>query len=63
MNKQTYDGVTDMVPRDLWYVVGVQGEYFTTKMAAEVRANKAFPHEDYNSCYARVFYKRFFEEV
>jgi len=61
--KQTYDGVTDLIPRDLWYVAGVQGEYFTTKLAAEVRARAAFPHETPPERYARVFYKRFFEEV
>jgi len=56
-SKQTYDGVTDLIPRDLWYVAGVQGEYFTTKMAAEVRARRA----GFNS--ATVYFKRFFEEV
>ena len=29
----------------------------------EVRARKAFPHESEDKRYARVFYKRFFEEV
>ena len=48
---------------ELWHIHGVTGEFYTTKLAAEVRARKAFPHEDYNSRYARVFYKRFFEEV
>jgi hypothetical protein len=61
--KQTYDGVTDLLPRDLWYVAGVKGEYFTNKMAAEVRARAAFPHESEDKRYARVFFKRFFEEV
>lgn len=61
--KQTYDGVTDLVPCNLWYVAGVQGEYFTNKMAAEVRARAAFPHETPTDRYARVFFKRFFEEV
>ena len=60
---QTYDGVTDLIPRVFFFVQGVKGEYFTNKMAAEVRANKAFPHESEDKRYARVFYKRFFEEV
>jgi len=61
--KQTYDGVTDLVPHDLYYVRGITGEYFTTKLAAEVRARAAYPHESEDKRYARVFYKRFFEEV
>jgi len=60
---QTYDGVTDLIPHDFYYIKGITGEYFTTKMAAEVRARAAFPHEDTGRRYARVFYKRFFEEV
>jgi len=48
---------------ELWYVRGVSGEFFTTKMAAEVRARAAFPHEDTGRRYARVFCKRFFEGV
>ena len=61
--KQTYDGVTDLIPQDLWHVHGITGEFYTTKLAAEVRARKAFPEESPDRRYARVFYKRFFEEV
>ena len=56
-SKQTYDGVTDLVPRVFFFVTGVKGEYFTTKFAAEVRARKA----GFNM--AQVYSKRFFEEV
>lgn len=61
--KQTYDGVTDLVPAELFFVQGITGEYFTTKLAAEVRARKAFPHESEDKRYARIFFKRFFKEV
>ena len=61
--KQTYDGVTDLVPQDLYFIEGIKGEYFTNKLAAETRAAKAFPHEDPDRRYARVFYRRFFREV
>ena len=47
----------------LWHVRGVTGEFYTTKLAAEVRARAAFPHETPPERYARVFYRRFFEEV
>jgi hypothetical protein len=58
-----YDGVTDLVPVSMWYVVGVTGEYFTTKLAAEVRARAAFPIENPDMRYARVMYRTFFKEV
>tara|TARA_R110000823_G_scaffold45204_1_gene116587 strand:+ start:285 stop:473 length:189 start_codon:yes stop_codon:yes gene_type:complete len=61
--KPTYDGVTDLIPQDLYYIHGITGEFYTTKLAAEVRARAAFPEESPDRRYARVFYKRFFEEV
>jgi len=61
--KQTYDGVTDLIPQDLYHIKGIAGEFYTTKLAAEVRARAAFPHETPPERYARVFNKRFFEEV
>ena len=60
--KPTYDGVTDLIPQDLYYIHGITGEFYTTKLAAEVRARAAFPHSP-TPGHARVFYKRFFEEV
>jgi len=47
----------------LWYVRGVVGEYFTTKLAAEVRARRAFPNEDEQERYSRVFFHHFYKEV
>jgi len=61
--KQTYDGVTDLVPQDLYHIKGIAGEFYTTKLAADVRARKAFPYETMHEGLARVFHKRFFEEV
>lgn len=58
-----YDGVTDLVPVEMWYVQGVVGEYFTTRLAAEVRARAAYPQETPDQRYARVFFNRFFKEV
>ena len=48
---------------ELWHIHGVTGEFYTTKLAAEVRARKAFPYENKYEHDSRVFYKRFFEEV
>jgi len=48
---------------NLYYVRGITGEYFTTKLAAEVRARKAFPYESEDERYARIFYQRFYMEV
>jgi hypothetical protein len=28
---KTYDGVTDLIPQDLYYIHGVTGEFYTTK--------------------------------
>jgi len=47
----------------LWYVFGVAGEYFTTKLAAEVRARQAFPDESPRNHYGRVRFKTFFTDV
>jgi hypothetical protein len=58
-----YDGVTDLRPIKLYFVHGIAGEYFTTKLAAEVRARAAFPTENPDRRYARIFYRAVFEEV
>jgi hypothetical protein len=58
-----YDGVTDLIPRDFYFIKGIRGEYFNNRLAAEVRARKAFPNETMHEGLARVFHKRFFEEV
>ena len=58
------DEVTDEFKQvQLWHVRGVTGEFYTTKLAAEVRARAAFPEDSPDRRYARVFYRRFFEEV
>ena len=46
----------------LWHVHGVTGEYFTTKLAAEIRARNAFPHESADRLYARVYVTKFYKE-
>lgn len=45
----------------LWYVVGIGGVYYSTKMQAETEARKAFPNESADKRYARVYYKTFQE--
>ena len=47
----------------LWYVRGLEGQYWTVKLDAEAAARKAFPDEGPQQNYARVFYKTFYEEV
>jgi len=60
---QSYDGVTDLVPMDLYCIKGYPGHYFGSRLAAEVRARGVFPRESYEKRYARVFYTRVFKEV
>jgi hypothetical protein len=47
----------------LWYAVGLGGVYYGTKEQCEAEVRKAYPDEDPNTRYARVFYKTFYEEV
>ena len=47
----------------LWYVRGLDGQYWTVKLNAEAAVRKAFPDEDPDTRYARVFCKTFYEEV
>ena len=60
---QTYDGVTDLVPMDLYCIKGYPGHYFGNKLAAEVEARRVFSLESEDRRYARIFYKRVFVEV
>ena len=50
----------DMAPAtrsvSLWQVSGIVGEYFTTKMRADVRALQAFPGESDTERHGRVNY-------
>ena len=53
----------DLEAVDLWYVMGIVGVWYETKMQAEAEARKAFPDEGADKRYARVYYKRFYQEV
>ena len=49
---------------EMWYVLGIKDTYYATKMAAEVAARQAFPDEDPDKRYGRVYYKTmYYEEV
>ena len=48
---------------ELWYVKGIVGVYYETKMQAEEAARKAFPDEGADKRYARIYYKTFYQEV
>lgn len=50
----------DLEAVNLWYVVGIGGVYYGTKMQAEAEARKAFPNEDADKRYARIYYKTFY---
>ena len=43
---------------EIWYVRGLDGDWFATKMDAERTAGVAFPDEHPDKRYARVFYHR-----
>lgn len=47
----------------LWYVKGIVGVYYETKMQAEAEARKAFLFDNESQRYARIYYKTFMEEV
>ena len=53
----------DLEAVDLWYVMGIVGLWYKTKMQAEEAARKAFLFDDADKRYARVYYKRFYQEV
>lgn len=44
----------------LWSVTGATGEYYATKLQAEVRARVLFPIEDPDTRYARVYFTVFY---
>jgi hypothetical protein len=46
-----------------WYVKGVPQTLYDNKLRAERAARLAFPDEDADKRYARVFFKTFYEEV
>ena len=41
----------------MWMIKGISGEYFITKMDAEIRARECFPSENEDQRYARIHYK------
>lgn len=55
--------IDGLVEVDLWYVVGIGGVYYGNKGYAEAAARQAFPEESEAQRYARIYYKRFYQEV
>jgi len=53
----------DLEAVDLWYVMGIAGLWYETKMQAEEAARKAFLFDDADKRYARIYYKTFYQEV
>jgi hypothetical protein len=45
----------------LWYARGLPGQYWESKLDCEAAVRKAFPDEDPDTRYARVFYRRFYD--
>jgi hypothetical protein len=62
-NVEGYNGVGDLKCILLWYVQGVDGEYFTSRLAALERAARAFPLEDFPQWENRVLSRSFWMEV
>jgi hypothetical protein len=54
-----YEGLKEV---ELWYVQGIIGTYYETKLLAERAAWIAFPDEIASKRYARIYYKRFYQE-
>ncbi len=53
-----------LTPTEMWYVFGIKDTYYATKMTAEAAARQAFPDEDPDKRYSRVYYKTmYYEEV
>ena len=61
--KPSLRGSDDLEAVDLWYVMGIAGVWYETKMLAEAEARKAFPKEDAVKRYSRVYYKTFYQEI
>jgi len=47
----------------LYYVRGLEGQYWVIKIDAEKAARKAFPDEGPQQNYARVWLRNFYQEV
>lgn len=46
----------------LWWVRGIPNTHYPSKIVAEIAARRAFPHEDPDVRYGRVFFRSFFRE-
>lgn len=46
----------------LYYVRGLEGQYWLLKIDAEKAARKAFPDEGSQQNYARVWFRKFYQE-
>jgi hypothetical protein len=53
----------EMLEVQFWYVKGVPQTLYDNKLRAERAARLAFPDEDADKRYSRVFFKTFYEEV
>ena len=53
------DGLREV---QLWYVRGLEGQYWMVKLNAEAAARKAFPDEGPQKNYARVWFRKFYQE-
>lgn len=55
----------DLREVQLWYSMsaGLGGVYYDSKEQCEAAVRKAYPDEDPDTRYARVFYRTFYEEV
>ena len=54
--------IEDVAEIQLWYLRGIPGKLFPTKIAAEVAARERFPDEGPDARYARLGYVVFFKE-
>jgi len=52
-----------MLEVKFWYVGGIPQVWYGSKIEAEKAARLAFPDEDADKRYSRVFFKTFYEEV
>ena len=63
VTRRTEMSSDDLKAVDLWYVKGIVGVYYETKMQAEEAARKAFIFDDADKRYARIWCKTSYQEV
>jgi len=61
LHNMTARGLREL--QTFYYVEGITGEYYATRMQAEVRALKCFPFDTYTQRANRIHTKYFREEV